>query len=83
MPGTLRHGRLIAGPVERRATHDGGDVFGEIERCGDDDHGEEEEEKRVYSGQRRRERHGGRHGLLKMNFSVGVSMYSEKVTSYW
>jgi hypothetical protein len=22
-------------------------------------------------------------GVLKMNFSVGVSMYSEKVTSYW
>ena len=24
-----------------------------------------------------------RGNILKMNFSVGVSMYSEKVTSYW
>ena len=24
-----------------------------------------------------------KENVLKMNFSVGVSMYSEKVTSYW
>jgi hypothetical protein len=25
----------------------------------------------------------GKGGILKMNFSVGVSMYKLKVTSYW
>jgi hypothetical protein len=29
------------------------------------------------------ERIGGSSDVLKTNFSVGVSMYSEKVTSYW
>lgn len=86
-------------------------MFWQIQRGGDDDHGEEEEDEGVCLGWLVRdcvalgrvvgeggagailapevvgmkERFGvrGEGNVLKMNFSVGVSMYREKVTSYW
>lgn len=81
--------RSITSPVVERTAGDNGDVVGQVERGCDSEHGDEEEEDRVYeeemlacrpvagSGEWYRRR------VLKTNFSVGVSMYSAKVTSYW
>lgn len=42
-----------------------------------------EGEEGVLLGFSREKLWGRGENLLKMNFSVGVSIYSEKVTSYW
>jgi hypothetical protein len=79
---------LVAGVVVEDAACNDGHVFREVERSGDDKEGEQQEEDRVWG--RGRVTSAGQPGgrlermyALKMNFSVDVNMYSEKVTSYW
>ena len=89
---------VVAREVIEHAVRDDEDVFGEVERSSDDEEGEEEEEQRIYGYSKCQfwrigpsligEKKGGRvmncqASVLNMNFSVGVSMYSENVTSYW
>lgn len=63
-------------------------MVGKVDDTGEEEHGDCEEEDGVCSaGLARKEDMGEKTGeglhVLNTNFSVGVNMYSEKVTSYW